>query len=107
MTARRFQFGPAVQQGGTHFSLWAPGAHSVALEIEGREPLPMAFQTGGWHEAEAPVGAGARYRFRLPDGALVPDPASRFQPEDVHGPSLVTSPDAYGWQCESDRKSVV
>ena len=103
MRARRFQFGPAVRQGETHFSLWAPAAHSVMLEIEGREPLAMAPQTGGWHEAKAPVGAGARYRFRLPDGTLVPDPASRFQPDDVHGPSLVTSPDAYGWQCESWR----
>ena len=103
MRARKFQFGPTVRQSGTHFSLWAPGAHSVVLKIEGSEPLAMAPQTGGWHEAEAPVGAGARYRFRLPDGALVPDPASRFQPNGVHGPSLVTSPDAYAWQCESWR----
>jgi maltooligosyltrehalose trehalohydrolase len=73
------------------------------LEIEGRAPLAMTPQTGGWHEAEAPVGAGALYRFRLPDGTLVPDPASRFQPDDVQGPSLVTSPDAYGWQCGSWR----
>ncbi len=103
MRARKFQFGPAIRRDGTHFSLWAPGAHSMMLEIEGRRPLPMAPQTGGWHEAEAPVGAGARYRFRLPDGTLVPDPASRFQPDDAQGPSLVTSPGAYGWQCESWR----
>ena len=83
MRARRFQFGPAVRQGETHFSLWAPGAHSVMLEVEDREPLAMTPQTGGWHEAKAPVGPGARYRFRLPDGTLVPDPASRFQPDDV------------------------
>ncbi|HEX4504857.1 MAG TPA: malto-oligosyltrehalose trehalohydrolase, partial [Alphaproteobacteria bacterium] len=101
MRARRFQFGPAVRQDATHFSLWAPGAHGVTLEIEGHAPLAMAPQAGGWHEAEAPAGPGARYRFRLPDGTLVPDPASRFQPDDVHGPSLVTDPDAYDWQCVS------
>src|SRR5262249_19641392 len=28
---------------------------------------------------------------------LVPDPASRFQPEDVHGPSEVIDPLAYPW----------
>jgi maltooligosyltrehalose trehalohydrolase len=69
------------------------------LEVEGRAPLPMAPQTGGWHEAEAPVGAGARYRFRLPDGTLVPDPASRFQPDDTHGPSQLTDPGSYSWRC--------
>ena len=31
-----------------------------------------------------------RYRYQLADGTLVPDPASRFQPEDVHGPSAVS-----------------
>ena len=103
MKARRYQFGPAVREDGTHFSLWAPGAHAVILEIEGRAPLPMASQTGGWHEAEAPVGAGACYRFRLPDGTLVPDPASRFQPGDVHGPSLVADSNPYDWKCQSWR----
>ena len=47
MKPRRFQFGPAVGPDRTHFSLWAPGAHGVTLEIEGREPLAMASQTGG------------------------------------------------------------
>jgi maltooligosyltrehalose trehalohydrolase len=27
----------------------------------------------------------------------VPDPASRFQPDDVHGPSEVWDPQAYRW----------
>jgi len=75
----------------------------VTLEIEGRAPLAMAPQTGGWHEAEAPVGAGALYRFRLPDGTLVPDPAARFQPDGTPGPSQVTDPGAYRWWCTSWR----
>jgi maltooligosyltrehalose trehalohydrolase len=45
------------------------------------------------------VGAGALYRFALPDGTLVPDPASRFQPLDVHGPSEVVDPH-YAWREE-------
>src|SRR5205823_3386241 len=42
--------------------------------------------------------AGTRYRFRL-DGeqALYPDPASRFQPDGVHGPSQVIDPGAFRW----------
>jgi maltooligosyltrehalose trehalohydrolase len=34
----------------------------------------------------------------LGDGTRVPDPASRFQPEDVHGPSEVVDPRGYRWQ---------
>jgi 1,4-alpha-glucan branching enzyme len=30
----------------------------------------------------------------------VPDPASRYQPEDVHGPSVVIDPRAYSWRIE-------
>ena len=58
----------------------------------------MARDGEGW--AEATVGgapAGTRYRFRVDGRALVPDPASRFQPEDVHGPSEVIDADAYDW----------
>lgn len=47
----------------------------------------------GWHSLFVPgTGAGARYRFRLPDGVMVPDPASRFQPDGVDGPSEVAPP---------------
>jgi maltooligosyltrehalose trehalohydrolase len=47
------------------------------------------------------VGPGVRYRFQL-DGeeALLPDPASRYQPEGVHGPSEVVDPSQFEW---SDR----
>jgi malto-oligosyltrehalose trehalohydrolase len=53
---------------------------------------------GGWFEVTAAEARpGSRYRFRLPDGVLVPDPASRHQPEDVHGPSEVVDPEAFDW----------
>ncbi|HVY14621.1 MAG TPA: alpha-amylase family glycosyl hydrolase, partial [Rhodopila sp.] len=52
----------------------------------------------GWHVADVPdAGPGTLYRFVLPDGLSVPDPASRFQPQDVHGPSEVVDPDHYVW----------
>ena len=53
---------------------------------------------GGWHELHVPQAcAGTRYRFVLPDGTRVPDPASRFQPDDVHGCSEVIDPAGYEW----------
>ena len=54
----------------------------------------------GWHESVVEgAGAGTRYSFVLAGGLRVPDPASRYQPDDVHGPSEVVDLDAYRWRC--------
>jgi malto-oligosyltrehalose trehalohydrolase len=90
--------------GRTRFRLWVPSARSVSLELEGGAPLAMARDRAGVHTAFATCGAGARYRYRPDtgqDGAplAVPDPASRAQPDGVHGPSLVVDPKTYAWRC--------
>lgn len=82
----------------TLFRFWAPAQQHVAVEIEGHSPVPMRAVGRGWFEADAPCGAGARYRYRLENGLAVPDPASRAQADDVHGPSLVVDPRAYQWR---------
>ncbi len=95
--------------GGVQFRLWAPGCKTVevalydaqdAADAAPRTCVPMAAGAEGWQEVIVPAavaGPGTRYRFRLPDGMCVPDPASRFQPADVHGPSEVIDPAAYAW----------
>jgi 1,4-alpha-glucan branching enzyme len=85
--------------GGVCFRLWAPGCERIGLALEGKpEPLPMRAQPEGWHAlAVADASVGARYSFVLPDNTHVPDPASRFQPDDVHGPSEVIDPAGYRW----------
>jgi len=93
-------FGPHIEKDGTRFRFWAPGEKSVGLVIDDEPAIPMRPGTHGWFELLAPCSVGARYRFELSDGLLVPDPASRFQPEGVHGPSLVTDPKSYVWQTE-------
>ena len=95
---RRYEHGPRLRPGGgAAFRLWAPGVDAVELAIEGRPAVPMRPDGGGWFVAEAAGAApGTLYRFRLPDGRLVPDPASRFQPRDVHGPSELIDL-TYGW----------
>ena len=63
------------------------------------EAMPDARPADGWFElTTAAAGAGSRYRFQLDDGLAVPDPASRSQPDDVHGPSVVVDPAAYDWR---------
>ncbi len=84
---------------GVRFRLWAPGCQAVELVLEGGATLAMSAGEEGWFELTTDQArAGTRYRYRLPDGLQVPDPASRFQPEDVHGPSEVIDPTAYAWQ---------
>jgi len=87
-------------EGGVRFRLWAPAHQRIALKLEGlQETLPLQREHLGWHAlTTGHAGAGARYRYALPDGTLVPDPASRFQPLDVHGPSEVIDPLAYAWR---------
>ena len=94
------QFGTELQRdGSTLFRLWAPAAPQVTLVLDSGAEHPMQAGRGGWHSVQVgDAGAGARYRFRLPDGLLVPDPASRRNPDDVHGASQVVDPHAYVWR---------
>jgi malto-oligosyltrehalose trehalohydrolase len=97
--ARDLSFGATLLSSDrTRFRLWAPAQQQVAVEIEGQAAMPMIRADEGWFEVEARCGAGARYRYRLGDGLVVPDPASRAQADDVHGPSLVIDPRAYRWE---------
>jgi malto-oligosyltrehalose trehalohydrolase len=93
------RFGAEVQADrSVRFSIWAPEQVSVSVVIDDAAPLPLRAAAEGWHElTSAAGGPGTRYRFLLADGSAVPDPASRFQPDDVHGPSEVIDPMAYQW----------
>jgi len=91
-----------LEAGGVAFALWAPGVDRVVLEHAALERFtdhPMQRDEQGWHRLQMPTArAGDSYRYRLPDGLVVPDPASRFNPGDVHGASQVIDPGSYRWQ---------
>src|SRR5687768_11602928 len=84
------------------FLVWAPRGRRVTLRLVGpayrdigMTPLPH-----GYFEAHVEgVGPGQRYFYRLDDGPDRPDPASRWQPDGVHGPSAVADP-AFAWHDE-------
>ena len=94
--------------GTTTFRVWAPDHSSVDLVIEtnvgagfsrpGIYPL-TAESSGYWSGAFSDLGPGTLYRYRLDGrgGQTFPDPASRFQPHGVHGPSQVVDPARFGW----------
>jgi maltooligosyltrehalose trehalohydrolase len=90
--------------GRTRFALWAPSLElPPMLQVEGSAPMPMARGEAGWCSLEAEAPVGARYRFHLPDGTAVPDPAARAQDGGVHGWSVVTAPDDHTWQAATWR----
>ncbi|NLS03947.1 malto-oligosyltrehalose trehalohydrolase [Rhizobium sp. P32RR-XVIII] len=95
-------FGPILTDDGVLFRLWAPFHRRVSVKLEGAKPLEMRPVGDGWHHCEVSgAGPGTLYQFVLPDGLEVPDPASRFQPRDVHGPSEVIDLASYGWSREA------
>lgn len=82
----------------THFRVWAPDHRRVelVLEPEGARELRALERDvrGYWSGAFADVQPGAKYRYRLvgDDSKVFPDPASRYQPDGVHGSSQVIDP---------------
>src|SRR4051794_40006962 len=95
----RLKFGTECIAGGVRFRLWAPLHETIGIELDGRALHCMTVMPDGWHEfMSTEARPGSHYRFVLPDGRKVPDPASRFQPMDVHGPSEVIDPGAYRWR---------
>ena len=100
--------GAHVGTGGVTYRVWAPRLERLeAVVSQGGEPrrIPMARDAGGYWSGVDEAGlAGDRYRFSLPDGSLLPDVASRFQPEGVHGPSECVDPGAFVWRSPGWRR---
>jgi maltooligosyltrehalose trehalohydrolase len=88
--------------GSVRFRLWAPAARRVELclgSAKGPMRIPLDRRDNGWFELVTnAAGPGTKYKFRIDNEREVPDPASRFQPQDVNGPSEVIDPDAFDWQ---------
>lgn len=95
----RMPFGAEMEEGGVSFRLYAPDAARVDLLIKGRDAVAMEDAGGGWKIARvSDARAGDDYMFRLPGGLEFPDPASRFQPQGMTGPSRVIDPRAHRWR---------
>jgi maltooligosyltrehalose trehalohydrolase len=95
-------FGAELLDSAVRFRLWAPGAQRVEVSIEG-SVYPMKKSPDGWFELTQAARAGTLYRYRVDGRHEVPDPASRFQPRDVDGPSEVIDPHAFQWRDEGWR----
>ena len=95
--------GAEIVEGGVRYRAWAPDKTRVDVEVDsvsGRhETVPLHQDADGFFEAiHHGGGAGDTYKFRLGGDATFPDPFSRWQPEGVHGKSMVIDPAGYEWK---------
>jgi maltooligosyltrehalose trehalohydrolase len=103
---RRLPVGAEVQPGGgTHFRVWCPEHPEVAVVVERPDgqtiDVPLGREPRGYASGcVARAAAGDRYRFRF-GGHLLPDPASRSQPDGPFGASAVVDPGVFTWTDES------
>ena len=95
--------GAEIVESGVRYRVWAPGKATVEVGVESavsrkREIVPLFLDAGGYfHGIHRGGGAGDTYKFRLGGAATFPDPFSRWQPEGVHGKSMVIDPAGHEW----------
>jgi maltooligosyltrehalose trehalohydrolase len=86
---------------GVRFRLWAPAARELTLVLHtGRAAGSLVMgrdERGVFDRIVDEAAPGDLYSYRIDGGDPRPDPASRFQPQGVHGPSQVVAPGAYPW----------
>ncbi len=78
-----------------HFLVWAPAAKRVAVRLLGQpeRTVPLEAAEGGYHQAAVGgVAPGQKYFFEVDGRPSCHDPASRCQPDGVHGPAAVIDP---------------
>jgi maltooligosyltrehalose trehalohydrolase len=95
------RFGALPVRGGVRFRVWAPSTSHLTLVLHdgraaGSHEMPRDAE-GVFDTIVDEATAGDRYGYRLDSGDVRPDPASRFQPDGVHGPSQVIDPSAFTW----------
>ncbi len=91
---------------GWRFVVWAPAAKELRIHIvsDSDRVVPMQKSDSGYFETTIKkLEPDARYLYRFEDGRDLPDPASRFQPEGVHGPSQVIDLNDFKWTDSSWR----
>jgi maltooligosyltrehalose trehalohydrolase len=81
----------------TEFSVWAPLANRLRLQLSGAA-LPMTAGDGGWWSVDAEAPPGTDYGYLIDDAPEArPDPRSPWQPMGVHGLSRTVDHESFAW----------
>ncbi|MBC7791912.1 MAG: malto-oligosyltrehalose trehalohydrolase [Anaerolineae bacterium] len=100
-TVWSLQRGANVVDTGVRFSVWAPHASEVSVQLSrgdgSFESRPLESHGGVFEGTVLGAAAGTDYSYRLDGGRDRPDPVSRFQPVGLNGPSRVMDPGVFKW----------
>ncbi|MCK5176373.1 MAG: malto-oligosyltrehalose trehalohydrolase, partial [Candidatus Aenigmarchaeota archaeon] len=104
LTRVKKNFGTTIlPDGQINFNLWAPDAKEIALCIkkpnESFLELKMETEKDGWFSIKTDKAKiGSEYMFKIDNGLMIPDPASRQQAKDVHNASIVVDSNEFNWE---------
>jgi maltooligosyltrehalose trehalohydrolase len=94
-------------QRGARFRVAAPGKTRIEVALadaRGYQFVELANEgDGNFSRFIADIAAGARYKFRIDGDLILPDPYTRYQPDDAHGDSQIIDPCAYQWRDDNWR----
>ena len=79
------------------FTVWAPEKNTISIQLEQKTYAMQKDRMGYFSITLENAGPGSRYLYLPEEGLKLPDPASAFQPEGVHGPSDVVDHQAFRW----------
>ena len=80
------------ENGQCSFTVWAPFCNSVSVVVSSSKDAAWPMQKGEmgyWSATVNDIQPGTEYWYKLNNDILRPDPASRRQPDSVHGASAV------------------
>jgi maltooligosyltrehalose trehalohydrolase len=103
----RPSIGAMITERGVCYRVWAPRHPTLDVRIRRRGENEVVLHAmerveHGYFEYRDEAGrSGDRYQFGFASGKTFPDPASRYQPDGVHGESECVDARAYPWKCDS------
>ncbi|HEY7159642.1 MAG TPA: alpha-amylase family glycosyl hydrolase, partial [Acidobacteriota bacterium] len=92
-------WGAIVKKEGIHFTVWAPEAKSLeVIREQDQKTFPLYKDANGvWTACLKEFNTRDLYRYRIDAKRVLPDPASRFQPNGVHDASQIIDPKTFIW----------
>lgn len=95
-------------EGKAEVVLWAPLAQSVEIVISNDQHVELKKdEEGYWKLTTDLIKEGSRYQFILDGSMPLPDPASLYQPEGVHGPSEAVDLKNFKWSDDQWRSPLL
>lgn len=78
------------------FEVWSPLTKQIKLIVDSHT-LAMTRDDRGWWSIDADAAPGSKYQFRVDGNGPFPDPRSPWQPDGLHGPSVVLDHSSFEW----------